>query len=94
MSLSLDQRLVVPPDVLINVVENESVILNLKSERYFGLDEIGTAMWKALTGTRSIQAACDELLLRYDVEPDRLRQDVQELAEKLVEHGLLEVHSG
>ena len=80
-----------PSDVLISEVGGESVLLNLKSERYFGLDEIGTRMWKALTTSDSIQMAYESLLAEYDVEDDRLRQDMDELIEKLVEQGLMEV---
>lgn len=94
MALSSDQRLRPPEDVLINIVGGQSVLLNLKSECYFGLDEVGTAMWEALTTCDSIQAAGDRLLGEYDAEPERLRRDLHELAEKLVEHGLLEVHRG
>lgn len=94
MPLSIDQRFAVPPDVLINIVDGQSVLLNLRSERYFGLDEVGTAMWKVLTTSASLNAACDALLAEYDAEPERLRRDVCELAEKLVEHGLLEVRGG
>ena len=94
MPLTPDQRLAVPPDVLINVFGGQSVILNLKSERYFGLDEVGTSMWKALTTSASISDAERALLAEFDVEPARLRQDLRALAEKLLENGLLEVSSG
>jgi len=41
MSLVFTARLAVPSHVLVRQVENESVLLNLTSERYFGLDELG-----------------------------------------------------
>ncbi len=78
-------------DVLVSEVGGESVFLNLKSERYFGLDEIGTRMWTLLTENQSIQAAYDAMLAEYDVDAARLRTDVDELVQKLLEHGLVEV---
>jgi len=42
MTFSFDQKLLVTQDTLINVIEGESVLLNLKSENYFGLDPVGT----------------------------------------------------
>jgi len=89
--LPAEQRFAVPSDVLVNIVDGQSVLLNLKSERYFGLDEVGTRMWAALTTAESVQAACEALLAEYDVEPDRLRKDIEELAARLLAHGLLEV---
>jgi len=94
MSLVFSASLAVPAHVLVRQVENESVLLNLTSERYFGLDEVGTRMWTALTTSPSIQAAYDTLIAEYDVEDARLRQNLEELVERLVANGLLEVRSG
>ena len=64
MSISFAERLVLPEDVLISNVEGESVLLNLNSERYFGLDEVGTRMLSVLTTSNSIQTAYEALLER------------------------------
>jgi len=94
MSLSSSARVSVPTDVLVNVIDGQAVLLNLKTERYFGLDEVGTEMWRILTSSDSIESACTTLLAEYEVEPERLRADVLDLAQKLVENGLLEVCGG
>ena len=91
MTVSFDQRISVPADVLVQELEGESVLLNLKSERYFGLDEVGTRMWAVLSKSESIQQAYDALLAEYDVEPDVLRRDLLHLIDKLIEHGLVEM---
>lgn len=92
MSVSFDQKLMVTQDTLINFIEGESVLLNLKSESYFGLDQIGTRMWTLLTTSDSIQAAYERLLGEYDVSADKLRADLSELVDKLLARGLLEVN--
>jgi hypothetical protein len=86
-------RVTVPGHVMVREIQGESVLLNLNSERYFGLDEVGTRMWATLTTSASVQAAYEVLLGEYDVEAEQLRQNLQELIAKLVENGLLEVHS-
>ena len=93
MAISFAARVSVPPDILISEVGGESVLLNLKSERYFGLDDMGTQMWKTLIASDSIQAAYETLLAEYDVEASRLREDLDELIQQLMEQGLLEVGS-
>jgi hypothetical protein len=90
MTMNFDGRVRVPDDVLRSNLSGESVLLNLKSETYFGLDEVGTRMWEALTEAPSIQGAFDLLKDEYDVEPDQLRRDLGDLVEKLLAHGLLE----
>jgi hypothetical protein len=91
MEISFRMRASVPADVLVQELQGESVLLNLQSGRYFGLDEIGTRMWAVLTSAASLQAAYDTLLAEYDVEGPRLERDLRALVEKLVDNGLLEV---
>lgn len=91
LSISFDRRVTLPPEVLIRELDGESVILNLNSEQYFGLDEIGTRMWQVLMQSDSIQFAYETLLVEYEVEAEQLRSDLHNLIEKLVEYGLLEL---
>jgi hypothetical protein len=39
---SFSDRVEVPKNVLVRIVEKESVFLNLETEGYYGLDETGT----------------------------------------------------
>jgi hypothetical protein len=89
MTISFSDRVRVPGDVLISNLQQESVILNLDSERYYGLDDVGTRFLSALTASESIEAAYEKLSGEYDVDAGVLRQDLLELAENLVKQGLL-----
>ena len=94
MAYSRNARVVVPEGVLVRELGGEAVILNLNSEAYFGLDDVGTRMWSVLTAAESIEAACRSLLDEYDVTPEKLSEDLDALIDKLVAQGLLEVVSG
>ncbi len=74
-------------------LEGESVLLNLDSERYFGLDETGTRMWSVLRTCKSIEAAYQKLMDEYEVDAQLLRRDLSELVGKLLDQGLVEVNS-
>lgn len=73
-------------------LQGEAVILNLDSECYFGLDEVGTRMWAALTTSTDVGSAIETLLAEFDVEPDRLQEDLAEFVESLSAAGLVRVH--
>ena len=92
-TISNNSRISVPSDTLINILGGESVLLGLKSQQYFGLDEVGTRMWNVLTSSPSVEAAYETLLEEYEVEPETLRQDLYDLIGKLAEQGLVEVQS-
>jgi hypothetical protein len=72
-------------------VGGESVFLNLKTESYFGLDDVGTRMWKVLTENGTVESAYQELLTEYDIDEAQLSNDLNELVQKLVDNGLVEV---
>lgn len=89
--LTLRDRVSAPMHVLVRFLDRESVLLNLETEQYFGLDETGTRMWQLLTASPNIDAAYQELLAEFDVEPEMLRDNLTELLGRLVENGLLQI---
>jgi Coenzyme PQQ synthesis protein D (PqqD) len=89
--LTFANRAVVPQHVLIRHLDGESVLLNLETEIYFGLDSTGTRMWELLTNSPDIETAYDELAREFEVEPAILRAQLAELLGQLVENGLLHV---
>ncbi len=91
MSISLTDRVKVPDEVLISGLQDESVLLNLDSERYYGLDDVGTRMFSVMTSSESLQSAWERLKKEYDVDHEVLRQDLIALVDTLLEQGLIEV---
>lgn len=91
MQISFSDRVRVPDDVLISHLQEESVILNLDSERYFGLDDVGTRMLAVLTAADSIEAAYESLVEEYKVDRQVLREDLVALVESLLKQGIVKV---
>ena len=89
--VSFTDRAEVLPHVLVRFLDKESVLLNLETERYFGLDETGTRMWQVVTTAPNIDAAYQELQNEFDVESELLRLHFTELLGRLVDNGLLQI---
>ena len=85
---TLDDRLVIPPTVVSRDLDGESVILNLDTGIYFGLDEIGTVMWKHIQGTAHLREVRDRVIAEYDVSPEVAAQDLLLLAQQFISRGL------
>lgn len=77
-----------PSHVYFHDVDGQKVLLNMQTEEYFGLDEVGTNILNRLI-TMPEEKALDELSERYDVDSQTLRKDVDELVEQLIAEGLL-----
>lgn len=93
MKFSFSDRVEVPKHVLVRFVEKETVLLNLDTESYYGLDDTGTRMWQVVTTAPSIEKAYEELLTEFDVEAELLRQHLSDLLGRLADLGLLRAHN-
>ena len=89
--MDLNQRITFADTVFAQEVDDEMVILDMESENYFGLDEVGTSIWHAMQEYGTLQEVFDALLEQYDVEPEILEKDLSDFVEKLLESGLVEV---
>jgi hypothetical protein len=89
--LTFANRVEVPAHVLVRQLDGEAVLLNLETEKYFGLDSTGTRMWELVTNSSNIETAYDVLAGEFEVEPETLRTHLTELLGQLVENGLLVV---
>ena len=80
--------------VLARELEGETILLNLNNETYYLLDNIGTRVWTLLTTCSSVERIYESLLAEYEVEPEVLRNDLEQLLNELQEEGLLERQDG
>ena len=73
-------------------IDDETVILDMESGVYVGLDDIGTFVWSLIEEGISLQNLLNEILLEYDVESQQCLDDLQEFLSELVDGGFIAVH--
>ena len=91
---TFSSRVIVDPEVLFREVGEETVLLNLKTEKYLGLNDTGTAIWKALAESPTLQEAYDAVLDQFEVDAEELKRDMRELVDALIEQRLIEIAPG
>ena len=89
--MNLDQKITFAETVFAQEVVGEMVLLDMESENYFGLDEVGTAIWQAMQEKETLKEVFEVLLEQYEVEAEMLEHDLSDFVAKLVESGLLKV---
>ena len=89
----MTQTINISSEVLTQEVGGETVILDLKSETYFGLDEVGTRIWQLLVEQEDIRTITATMLNEYDVEENQVEKDIQNLLTQLDEAGLINLNS-
>ena len=87
--MDLDTRLSVPPQVMSRLVGDETVLLDLESGMYFGLDGVGKRIWESIGEGLTLAEIAAVIVSEYDVQEDQAQADVIEFARDLVERGLM-----
>ena len=89
--VTLASRVSASDDVLVQEVGGEVVLLDLASERYFGLDPVGTRIWTLLPDCSNLDAVLAQLCAEFDAPREQIESDLLALANSLAEAGLVTV---
>lgn len=90
-AIRFDRAVRVPARVLSRELDDELVLLDLEAEVYYGLDAVGTSMWRRLVVEPDIESAFAELTKEFEVDAAILRRDFARLLDELLDCGLLEL---
>lgn len=89
---NLPNKVRISDQVLFQEIEGESVLLNLKNEQYYGLNDVGTSFWHLLYNDESIENVLLNLRHEYKVDEDTLRNDILNLINELDKNGLVTIN--
>jgi hypothetical protein len=89
--VSLASTIGIRPDVIRREVAGESVLLDLESGLYFGLDATSTRAWELLQAHGALRRVYDLMLAEFDVEGDRLERDLIAFVVDLTGAGLASI---
>ncbi len=78
-------------EVLCQELDEEAVLLHLPTERYFGLNNVGSRAWQLWEGGSTLEASIQQIVAEYDAPEEVIRQDVANLVKQLTERGLIKV---
>jgi hypothetical protein len=87
------RRLRISDAAVVRELDGESVILNVQSGIYFGLDRIGTRIWQLIDELGDLDSILGVLEEEYEAERDVLRVDLEALVAALLEKQLI-THGG
>lgn len=86
----LAARVRLPQHVACRSFVAETVVLNLQTGQYHGLNPTAGKMLEALQSAPTVGAAVPELASEYGVEQEQIERDLLALIRGLIERGLIE----
>jgi hypothetical protein len=91
---SLSAKGVLPPQVVYRTFPAETVVLNLDTGTYHGLNHTGGRMLEAVEGSPSLGDAAERLAGEYRQPLFDMQSDLREFCATLAERGLLVLDEG
>jgi hypothetical protein len=87
--MNLYQTFTISDEVICQVLDDESVLLDLASENYLGLDEVGTRIWQLIDDGETMRSVVATMLDEYDTNEDTLVGDLDKFLTELQAQGLI-----
>ncbi len=87
--MNLNQTVILSPDVIYQEVSGETVLLDLESECYFGLDAVSTRIWQLIRESGELRIIYNTLLEEYEVEGPQLGADLEAFLTDACQRGLI-----
>jgi coenzyme PQQ synthesis protein D (PqqD) len=81
-------------DQVASDLAGETVLLGLRTARYYGLADVGARIWELLVDPISVTAICETIAREYEVTVERCEPDVVRFLQDLAEQELIEVRGG
>jgi len=72
-------------------VNGEVVLMSVERGTYYGLDDIGSDIWRRLAQPATFAELCRGLAVSYDAGPEVIARDVETLLVKLRDEGLIKI---
>lgn len=91
--MNLSAKVTIPTQVMAREVGDETVILDLVSGTYYGLDPVGARIWQLISTGDTLTHVFEKMLEEYEVSRDLLEQDINRLVEELAGKGLITLSS-
>lgn len=88
--MDLDTRVKAPDGVLATEIDGEAVLMHTERGVYYGLNEVGTVIWRRLAQPVTVQELCDAVMEEFDVDAETCRRDVAAVVGRMNEAGLVE----
>jgi len=74
------------------IINDEAVILDLKSGVYYSLNEVGSRIWDLCNGTNNLNDITKIICEEFEVEEDTASKDVLEILNDFLQERLLKIN--
>jgi hypothetical protein len=91
MAISMKSKIFRSNDQIAEPVDDELVMADIDAGKYYGLNDIGTAIWQNLEKQITVEDLCKRLCENYEVTPEQCSAEVIAFLKDLETRNLISV---
>jgi hypothetical protein len=90
-AIDMDSRIVRSSDIVFNEMDGETIMMSIENGEYYGINSIGSRIWKLLETPKAASEICDALLPDFDVTREQCAKDVLLFLNRMAEKGVVKI---
>ncbi len=68
MAINLDTKIVRNTSLLSSEIDGETVMMSVEQGNYYGINKVGTEIWKLIETPMTVREVCETLVKEYKVD--------------------------
>jgi hypothetical protein len=89
--MTIDSKISIPDTVFLQEVDNETILLDINTQEYFSLDEVGGIFYRFLKEEPSLLIIVDELSQHFEKKKEDIQNDLFTFINSLSEKNLASI---
>jgi hypothetical protein len=90
-AIDMDSRIVRSSDIVFNEMDGETIMMSIENGEYYGINSIGSRIWKLLETPRTVSDLCETLQPDFDVTPEQCARDVLFFLNRMAEKEVIRI---
>lgn len=87
-------KIVISKDILFREIEGEAVLLNIRTGVYFGMNPVGTGIWRIMEKKKNLEDVLESMLENFEIDRKTCEQDLAEFVGRLEKNDLVSIENG
>ena len=79
------------PDLLMNTVNGETVMMSIERGNYYGMNATGNLIWNFLENEKSVKELTSHLQTTFQINEETILTEVYPFLEKLIEEQIIAI---
>jgi hypothetical protein len=89
--IELTTKIVQTPEILATTVDDETMMMDLESNNYYGMGRVGSHIWELLKQPLTVVELCATIQDFFEVDSETCQRDVLRFVQQLVDEKLVRI---